>query len=299
MTVVPLHYGDRELEMPIRMTGDFSVENVEGLLRPENFDLWRDYISKKERDDLTSTKIGLIHRFFSQEHIGKPEADSQDKVWKAFILLRILRPTRLQYSNIQLKIETGTPDVFSVTHAGPLTPNAPYLQVFNRIHEKHLTELGELLPRFLNFTLSAPWYQTRAIRYFESGYSQISDPLLQFLTWTTAIESFLAEDRNPVPDRDLLTRINELVGLQNDIFSESEAELFSSPPSLTVADVLPDILVMRNNVSHGIRVPESFDGRSIISAATGETVHYADVLREATSFILRKLILSAVRGSNA
>ncbi len=146
MTILPLHDCDQRVTVPIGVGTDLTVENVEGILRPEHFDLWSDYVPKKEREDLNSTRIGIVHRFSSEDHTGKAEADSQDKVFKTFVFLRLIRPTRERFSNIQLSLRGGQPDVFSFAQPTPVTPNAPNLQVFNTFHQGHL----ERLIRFLS-----------------------------------------------------------------------------------------------------------------------------------------------------
>src|SRR4051812_39694726 len=93
MTILPLHLVNESIPLPVPIADDLSVEAVEGILRPELFNLWQDYVSKKDRDSLSSTKLGIIHRFWSEYHISKPEADSQDTIYKTFLLLRLIRPT--------------------------------------------------------------------------------------------------------------------------------------------------------------------------------------------------------------
>src|SRR6266481_717214 len=299
MTIVPLHYCDQRLTVPIGVGTDLTVENVEGILRPEHFDLWSDYVPKKQREDLSSTEIGIVHRFSSKEHIGKAEADSQDKAFKAFIFLRLIRPTRELYSNIQLTLKDGQPDVFSFAHPFPVTPNAPNLQVFNTYHQGHLERLVRQLPKFLQFATPPPLYRIRAVRFFEAGYSQVTDPLLQFITWMMGIESLLSEDRGPVARPALVRRIEEKIGSETDIYSEAEVDLFPDRPTpLSVGEILPDMLTLRNRAVHGIRVPSRFNDRRTTSPATREAVHYVDVLREGASFVLRNLALKEIKETN-
>ncbi|HWW16832.1 MAG TPA: hypothetical protein VN310_19380 [Candidatus Dormibacteraeota bacterium] len=299
MTILPLHYCDRRLNLPIGIGVDLTVESIEGLLRPDNFELWRDYVTKKEREDLASTRVGIVHRFSSEDHVGRLEVDSQDKVFKAFVFLRLIRPTRERYSNIQLSVKDGQPDVFSFAHAAPLSPNAPNLQVFNTFHQGHLERLVRLLPKFLHFASSGLLYRTRAVRFFEAGYSQVADPLLQFVTWMIGIESLLSEDAAPVAQGDLVRRIEELIGAETNIYSEAETELFPREPApLLIKELLPDIFTLRNRAVHGVRGPSSFDERTTSSPATNEAVHYVDVLREGASFVLRNLVLKAIADTN-
>jgi hypothetical protein len=299
MTILPLHYCDRRLTVPIGVGTDLTVENVEGLLRPEHFDLWSDYVPKKEREDLSSTEIGIVHRFSSEDHIGRAEADSQDKVFKTFVFLRLIRPTRERFSNIQLSLKNGQPDVFSFAQPTPGTPNAPNLQVFNTFHQAHLERLVLQLPKFLHFATPPPLYRIRAVRFFEAGYSQVTDPLLQFVTWMMGIESFLSEDRGPVAGPALVRKIEEQIGSETDIYSEAEADLFPDRPTpLSVGEILPDMLKLRNVAVHGGRVPPGFDDRTTLSPATREAVHYVDVLREGASFVLRNLALKEIKATN-
>jgi hypothetical protein len=299
MTIVPLHYCDERLTVPIGLGTDLTVENVAGILRPEHFDLWSDYVPKKEREDLSSTEIGIVHRFSSKEHIGRAEADSQDKVFKAFIFLRLIRPTRERYSNIQLSLNDNKPDVFSFSHPVPAGPNTPNLQAFNRFHQEDLDRLVRELPKFLHFATPPPLYRIRAVRFFEAGYAQVTDPLLQFITWMMGIESMFSEDKAPLERQTLIRRIEELLGSDTDIYSEAELALFPDEPTpLLVREILPDLFALRNSAVHGIGVPSGFDDRTTQSPATGEAVHYVDVLREGASFVLRKLVLKAIKETN-
>ena len=76
-----------------------------------------------------------------------------------------------------------------------------------------------------------------------------------------------------------------------------DAEVLAySPKSIPVKDLLADILDMRNRVLHGVRIPPSFDARMTTSPATGQQVHYVDVLREGTSFMGRKYRKNGERG---
>lgn len=301
MTIMPLSHAYWGMQGPIQLSTDLMVESIEPFLQPRSFELWRDYISKKDRDDLSSTKLGVVHRFFSEEHVGKPEAESQDKIYKLFLLLRLIKPTRARFSNFQLKlIPNSEPDLFSFAHPDPSVPNTPNLQTFNMIDGDDLKEAADLLIRFQIFANSAPWSLTRAVRFYEAGYSQIGDPLLQFISWTTAIESVFSNDKAPVSDSVLAHKIDEHVGGETDIYSEVESEHLADKPEPTlIKDLLPDILLARNLVVHGVRVPIEFDNRMTASPATGEQVHYFDVLREGTSFILRKLILQVIQNTNA
>jgi len=296
MTIVPLYHCDPDLRVPARINPDTTAESVRGLLQPQVFDLWRDYISKRDRDDLASMSVGLVHRFLSLEYVhSKLEADSSDLAYKAFLLLRLIKPTRSRFSRIQLALKGGQPDVFSFTEPGPSIPNTPNLETFNRINDSDVLQLSNLLPRFLKFANSAPWHLTRAVRFFEAGYSQISDPLLQFMAWTTAIESFFSEDKAPLSQEELVEKIGGRIEGATDIHSDVDVDLLAySLKPVPLNSLLADILEARNCVVHGVRIPPAFDERGSTSPATGEMVHYVDVLREGASFLLRKLLLKAI-----
>jgi hypothetical protein len=301
MTIVPLYCCDRDLMVPARINADTTAESVRGLLQPQVFDLWRDYISKRDREDLASVSIGLVHRFLSQEYVrSKLEADSSDLAYKAFLLLRLIKPTRSRFSRIQLTLKEGQPDVFSFTQPELAIPNTPNLETFNTINDRDVLQLSDLLPRFLKFADLAPWHLTRAVRFFEAGYSQISDPLLQFMAWTTAIESFFSEDKAPLSQEELAGKIRGRIDGATDIYSDVDVNVLAYPlKPVPLNSLLPDIFEARNCVVHGMRIPTSFDERGTTSPATGEKVHYVDVLREGASFVLRKLLLKAIGEINA
>jgi hypothetical protein len=299
MTILPLHLVDETIPIPMPIADDLSLDSVGGILLPDLFNLWQDYVSKKDRDSLASTNLGVIHRFSSGHHIGKPEADSQAKIYKVFLLLRLIRPTNERYSNIQVDFNAGVPNVFGFTQPMAV-PNTPNLETFNRIHYSHLKRLFKLLPLFLSFAESAPRNMIRAIRMLEIGYSEVTDPLLQFVTWMIGIESVLSGDRDRLNSAELIPQITKRLGADTNVYSEVEhAVLPTKPEPVTIRSVLPDLFEARNRVVHGVGVPSKFDDMAISSAATGEQIHYVDVLREAASFMLRKLILQAVESRDA
>jgi|ERR1700692_2628552 len=62
-TLVPLHYTRRDLQrqLPIPMFDQTTVEYVGGLLKQQHFELWRDYISKHDREGFESMRVALVH----------------------------------------------------------------------------------------------------------------------------------------------------------------------------------------------------------------------------------------------
>jgi hypothetical protein len=115
------------------------------------------------------------------------------------------------------------------------------------------------------------------------------------MAWTTAIESFFSEDKAPLSQEELVEKIGGRIEGATDIHSDVDVDLLAySLKPVPLNSLLADILEARNCVVHGVRIPPAFDERGSTSPATGEMVHYVDVLREGASFLLRKLLLKAI-----
>src|SRR6266849_9653815 len=95
-TIVPLHYCGfdlkRDAEYPV-LEG-VSIRSLEGILTADNFKLWREYLSEKERTGLASVRMGIVNNFQSGGHLGREEDDSKELLHRIFVCLRLIKPTR-------------------------------------------------------------------------------------------------------------------------------------------------------------------------------------------------------------
>lgn len=298
-TIAPLPWAEEGVLVPFMLVNSFSIEDVSESLKPDHFALWQDYLSRREREELASLRIALVHRFFSLEHMGKDEQESSELIHRVFVALRVVKPTRTRYSTIQCKtLENGRVDVFSITHP-PNTPiNAPDAESLNRISAQDLLVLKSILPTFLRVAENGPAHIQRAIRYYETAYAQIQDPVIQFLTWSMGIEAVASGPDSPKGRSSLLGRIYDLLDGGAWIYDSSPMNDFGDLPRLAVRDILPDIFKLRSRLVHGGGWPD-WKSDAIRTTLTGERLGYAAVLREAAAFVLRKLILASLNAAAA
>ncbi len=240
-------------------------------------------------------RIALTHRFFSEGHVGRDEAESNELVHRAFVALRLIKPTRSRFSSIQYKItDSGNLNVFSLTHPNQLPVNAPDSEALNRIDTADLLELKGILPHFERVFVDGPEGLQRAVRYYEMAYSTIFPSEIQFLTWVMGIESAVAERESALKRSDLIQRILKYVPAETLIYADSPLNEFLKLPALTIGDVVADIFKLRSRLTHGGWMPDWRSG-FVRPSLAGQDVVYAEMLREAAPFLLRKLIVSSLK----
>ena len=293
-TFIPVNHVDWQLELPqpIQVGGSLSFENVQGVLKPELFSLWREMISKRERDDLASTRFALVHRFESTGHIGREEADSDDIAFKVFLCLFLIKPTKSSFQRIQVKyLDSGEPEVFSFGHPTIIWPNVPEAESPNVIELADIRRLRVLLPAFWSLAEKGPENIRRAVRHFNVGYNELRDPTTQIVVWSMGIEALFADEQSSPPSLEELTRrIGETVGLDTDIYDSSPMREYIGEKPYRVGDLLNDLLTLRDRFLHGQWIPSEWKTKEARNSLS-TPIYYADVLREAASFILRKGIL--------
>lgn len=294
-TFAPLDYLDWnfKLDQTIRVTDQINIEFISGVFGSEKFELWKDYISKNELNTFLSSQYALCHRFLSTSEIGLAENESLKLLETAFICLRIVKPTRARYAAIQTKIlDNDALEVFSVTHPKNALLNIPDVETTNQITASDLRLFGRVIRPFLNLSDAGPENLRRAVRYFEEGYSQTVDPVVQIILWTAGIESVFATRNEPFLGSKSLETVYGLVSPDLNIYEDTIQREFVDIPELTVRQVLPDLFILRNRLVHGGWIPEDWKSGSARPSLSQEAIPYADVLREAASFVLRKAILA-------
>jgi hypothetical protein len=288
-TVVPLHYWDAndDCTTPIAITDAVSVENTVSLLRPEHFRLWKDQIAQKDRGDLARTRVSLVHRFSSEFHVGEPEKLSQEVAHRVFVCLRIIKPTRMRYAPIQLKwISPSEVDVFSFSHPDNAIANVPDAEVLNTLGPRDVHQVQEVLSTFLDVESKGSQSLRRAIRCYEQGYAETRDPAMQLIVWCMGIEALLGGNEQAAPPR--AQRLLDALSPELNIYGEGSTR-FQPWPHVPLGSLAGDLFALRDLFVHGNWVPEEWRKQHHSSIA-GEPLSYADVLRDAAPFVLRKLI---------
>jgi hypothetical protein len=289
-SVAPISFGGFEetrLDLPFALQ-DIRVESIEGLLRAEYFSIWKDFVSRESIERMEKAKVALVHRFTSGYVTGKDEEDSKELLHKAFLCLRVVKPTRTPFSVIQYRRTTSVGiDVFSAFWPIAAPMNLPESEVLNQINLHDLQQLRELWPSFRRLRDSGPAHLRRATRYYETGYSEQRDVDLQLITWVMGIEALYADGEEPCALELIKKRILDSVGPNTDIYSGFEARSLYAPDPLFVKDVVDRMFELRDRFIHGAWAPKVWLDRPMRKAISGGPLTLPDVLREAASFILR------------
>jgi hypothetical protein len=296
-TIIPVGHPSWELQLnePYRITDSLTFEKVSGLLNADVFSLWRDWISQRERDNLGSIRFALLHYFNSTSQVGREEADSKDFGFKAFLCLRLIKPTKTNFEPIQVEFKDDPKksiDVFSLAHPIDVWPNVPDAEALNSVTIKDIQRLRELLPAFLDLAKNGPENIRRAVRHFNAGYSEVRDPTIQIVVWCMGIESLFSSNDREFSKPILLSRIDRAVGLKTNIYEVSPLNEFAEKPLVEVGELIEDLFLLRNRFVHGQWIPAEWKAKYPRTSLSGEKVHYADVLRELASFVLRRGVLS-------
>jgi len=296
-TIAPIE-GDHNLEeltKPFAIFPGTSVESVKDKFSKTSFDLWQRYVAEDERSKLADMSFALVHAFKSEQVAEKSELESQDLVQQVFVCLRIIRPTRARFVAIQYELqEDGKPYVLRFTHPDVSMINVPESEVLNRVRMRDLTELRRVMPAFTRMYKSGPPSIRRAIRYYEAGYSEVRDPILQFLVWMMGIQAAFQGDRIPTQSQEKLKKEIEAEYGARDIYEDStERDLYASEP-LLVGSLLDDMFSLHDQFVHGAWIPDDFLNPKVRQSTSGQSVNRAEVLRECASFLLRTRLLSAL-----
>lgn len=296
-SAVPIPFGlDKPPTLPFRLTHDVAVDSLKGRLQPSNFLVWDRFVPKQSIEWFTDMDCALLHRFFSPEGTGQKEQDSKNLVHKIFICLRLIKPTRTPFAVVQFKIKPDRqPDVFSFTEAAdPASLLLPESEVLNRFFPGDLVELRDLLPKFFAVdTAQGAQHIRRAIRYYEAGYEEMRDPVLQFTVWMMGIESLFSMGEKQYEPDNVRERIRAEVGSQDIYRGFAHRDLYHAEV-LEVGNVVDDLFRLRDLFVHGRWVPDQWVERHMRRSISGPNINYADVLRESASFILRVGLLKAL-----
>jgi hypothetical protein len=276
--------------LPFRISDDVSVISLKDQLKPKEFTLWEALASKDAIKPFTQIDLALVHRFYSSEHLGRKEEDSKSLLHKMFVCLRIIRPTRTAFAVVQYRKgegETIHVQGFSVP-PDPVILNLPESEVLNRLRVSDLALLGKIGPGFVTISENGPDNLRRAIRYYETGYSEIREADLQFTVWMMGIEALFSGGQDESEPETIKGRIIETIGAETDIYHEFEDRYLYATNPIRVKDVLDEMFRLRNRLIHGAWVPEDWFKRKMRNSISGEALTVADILREAASFILRR-----------
>ncbi len=287
-------------DLPIGLTHEVFVRNTAGWLAEKHFELWRDYISIAERRAFAGASVALVCEFRDDGRGDDAAEKAQDLLSKLFILFRIVNPTRSRFSAVYFTRKPSEEiDVFRLSQGSQSPINAPPSQTINSLSSQDLRLGQELAGQFLTIATNGPERLRRAIRYYEEGYADIRDPVLQFVTWTMGISSILNTEGRTVHFKEIKEAVSQYISLDSHIFRESPLNEFVKFPVLTAGEVIEDIWRLRDSFVDGSWIPPDLLHKTTYIAMSNEVVVYPDVLRDGASFILRKMLLFFLQNPQA
>jgi hypothetical protein len=105
------------------------------------------------------------------------------------------------------------------------------------------------------------------------------------------IETACTDEGQVMPQDQLLKKVSEYVPFGEDIYIGSALEQRPGIPEFTVGAAIADVFELRNRLVHGLWIPQEWSEKVMYQSISGPAVIYADALRDAAAYILRRLIV--------
>jgi hypothetical protein len=293
--------------LPLQLMDRLTIEDISGLIPPEEFETYKASIGSWAYDKLDYFKYAIVHRYPEYEtdsvtgkYIVGPHAThaSWQIVRSASAVLRLLRPTT-QYLGL-FHGEVREDGMF--TRIGFDSPmdfvNNPVNQRNFGFRTRDAQDLKTYLPLFLSAMEGPFWKFRMAVQMHESAFFQNDEWRAKFFLYTTAVESlFTTQSKRAQHSGSLVAteRIKFFLGANTTIYPPGELTSAYPPSCLTVADVVNEIYCLRNHIAHGDRTPTYYSEATGRPEIFGGNLTKYDTLLEAISFIIRHSLLKILR----
>jgi hypothetical protein len=290
------------MRLPVDIAEGVTLEDVYPLLTPDHFDRYRCEIGTSVAKRLQGIRHALIHRFDTdpevdaeKEHIlteSMKDADSKQRVTGIRALLRLIRPTREEAQSVHgYVLADKSFDVMGFQHP-VLISEVPENQKLFSIRNKDVEELRILAPAFLRAMSGEYWEFRMAAQFHDLGHYQNYDHKARYLLWMSAIEGlFTSVDEQG--SNVAKARIKWFLGEHTQIYPKGEIYGVNPAPEITILDVMDDLYLMRNCISHGDRLNDKYFAIRRQDLFGGLPLF--GVLTEAASFIIRYSLLKILR----
>jgi hypothetical protein len=106
--------------------------------------------------------------------------------------------------------------------------------------------------------------------------------------WVAGIEAMLSHGESSMPPV-TQDKLLDVIHPQWNIYEDSGIEEFMGA-TVRVGDVARDVFDLRNRLAHGGGIPDAWAKKTSRPAFSG-SIEYAEMLREASAAILRKLLM--------
>ena len=283
--------------LPFDIISGVQLTDVHHLMESANFDLWAmEHLSKHDVKELKGWQYALTHVYEAEDHLqSHAEQESKELVHRAFLALRIVRPMRQPYASLQAKfLGDTTIDPFSFSHPEQILV-VPDSEALNAVRTQDAFELRAIAPTVLAAYEAECRPVLRAIRSMEVGYlSEFPD--VQQLLWVTGLDALFTSREWQNRGTCVATeRIKNFLGADYRIYKDGDLPSYLSVPDVTVGQLVKDVYGLRHLFAHGEWPTKDWTERNARQGIGSEAVSYADMLREASSVILRACLAKILK----
>lgn len=287
---------------------NLTIEDVSPLLKPTTFSLWTKYchVSKDTANALQRMKYAIVHRYTTETNRDEQlDGHSAELIDLTVACLALIRPTRRSRAGKVTGVITNgvfDPQGFDLT---PEPVEVPEIQKLFTIGKQHIETLCSVLPEFMQLyqkgatgRLNDDYEPIRmAVQLYEQAYS-IHYWKARHILWWAAIEALYGNAEEAA-----MARIYALFGNKNlkngyrcSIYEDGDIPSFypsSRDAHHTVGEMLPLLYVVRNSSAHGQRVSDPHFIE--VPHPFGNKVCLIDILAEAATFIIRRIVIEILR----
>ena len=289
------------LPLPFEITHGVRLRTYRPSLSPQSFDPFRKQVGAEAIERAETIRHALIHRYTPILHRNEETneivtEDAQDHssaqlVANLRVLLRLIRPTREEAGPMHGNLrQDGSLDVVGFDVPSPVV-DIPENQKLFAVRNEDIETLRSLAASFLRCMRGDYWEVRMAADFYDRGHLN-PDAAARYLLWMAAIEG-LYTSFNEQGSHVAKARIKWFLGARTSIYPRGELHDLNQDPTITVGDILDDLYLMRNCISHGDRLDERYFAIKRYNLAQGLPLF--GVLTEAASFIIRHSLMKILR----
>jgi hypothetical protein len=278
-------------QLPATILPGVTVEDARILFNKKSFDLWKDYISKRERESLERVRFAIVCRYI--DAYGQPnyqtDPEAEKLVRYVAACLRLIRPMQQDASFIRGNI---LPDsTLDVQHFEiPVEIGVPAVQKLFMLRNRDVTRLQKVAPLFMEAIHGDFWKFRSSVELHDWGHFHHLYWKARFSLWCSAIEALYTS--NAREHRGSLVaeeRIKWFLGPDARIYEPGDIQIGQPEVKTTIGGVLDELYELRNVIAHGDKTPDKFwvTARSEYD----QHVNLAEMLTEAASRIIRASLL--------
>ena len=281
-------------QLPAEILPGVTVENTEALFKPDAFDTWKGWLSKREFEALHRVRFGIVNRYDPFESAtgssSETDRDAEAVVRYLAACLRLIRPMLQEASYIRGSL---LPDstVQIQGFENPEDMQVLSIQKLFLLRNRDVERLKRVGPLFVDMMKAQKsWKVIVAAELHESSQFVWRSWKARFSLLASAIEAiFTSQNRNHQGSLVASERIKWFLGAKTPIYEPGDIQSTQQQMTTTVEDVLADFYELRNCVAHGDRVPARFFQPARFDF--DQTVVLAEMLTEAASRIVRASLL--------